>query len=331
VRVWEQPDPKEPRWRQAYQLEHYAVVRAVACTPPAARANLLLTGTADGWGRLFDLGDLAKAPWELAGRHDGPITCLAFSPDGSVCATGGEDREVCLWATATGRLLHRIPAAHKAAVTSLQFASATRLVSAGNDKRLVVWALAGDKAPAAADELDHRSGEVGQLGLDPTGERTLFDEGRELRVLSLATRRIEGTLQNPAGAVNFSTLALFSPDGKTILTNGAAQGRLQLWRAPGADGRGGELRQYLWNSAPVTCGAFAPGAAFAVTGTQDRQVLVWGLPGQPDNVVTGELSFVDEFVDTSLKRVAVRVEISKAPRWMIPGATATLVIPPAGG
>jgi WD40 repeat protein len=169
--------------------------------------------------------------------------------------------------------------------------------------------------------------------VDPKGERVLFDEGRELRVLGLATRRIEGTIQNPVGAVNFSTMAVFSPDGKTVLTNGAAAGRLQLWRAPGEEVRAAELRQYLWNSAPVTCGAFAPGGAFAVTGTQDHQVLVWELPGraEADNVVTGQLTYVEEFMDTSLKRVPVRAEIHNAPRWVIPGANATLVIPPLAG
>jgi WD40 repeat protein len=128
-------------------------------------------------------------------------------------------------------------------------------------------------------------------------------------------------------------MALFSPDGKTTLTNGSAAGRLQLWRAPGDDVRASELRQYLWNSAPVTCGAFSPDSTFAVTGTQDHQVLIWEMPSkaEADNTVTAQLTYVDEFVDSSLKRVPVRAEMRKAPRWVIPGATATLVIPPQAG
>lgn len=333
VRLWERPDAKQPRWQERYRLDHRAVVRALACTGPDAKANLLLTGTANGFGRLFNLDDLKAPPGKLQGRHSGSITCVAFSPDASICATGGDDRAICLWETTTGKLLHRIGGAHKATVTSLQFASPTRLVSAGRDKRLAVWTVDGEKAPVLADELDRRSGDVSQLGVGPKGDRVMFDEGRELRVMSLDTRKIIGTLQNPVGTVNFSTMALFSPDGKTILTNGSAAGRLQLWRAPGDDVRASELRQYLWNSAPVTCGAFSPDSTFAVTGTQDHQVLIWEMPSkaEADNTVTAQLTYVDEFVDSSLKRVPVRAEMRKAPRWVIPGATATLVIPPQAG
>ena len=45
-------------------------------------------------------------------------------------------------------------------------------------------------------------------------------EGRELRILALDGHRIEGSLSNPGAVGTFSTMALFAPDGRTILTNG---------------------------------------------------------------------------------------------------------------
>ena len=114
---------------------------------------------------------------------------------------------------------------HRGPVTSVQFTpDGKKLVTVGRDRRLLVWELDGDKATRVED-LGSRSGDVAQLGMSPDGQKLLFDEGRELRVLGVKERKILGSLKNAAGAANFSTMALFSPDGKVILTNGAAPGR----------------------------------------------------------------------------------------------------------
>src|SRR5262249_1137505 len=155
---------------------------------------------------------------------------VAFSLDGKVCATGGEDRNINLYNAATGKLLHRVSAAHTAAVTSLQFAPGNRLVSAaGRDGRLLFWDVTPGQPPKGVGGDDRRGGEVGQLGASPDGTQVLFDQGKELRVLSTEGGRIEGLLQNHGAAANFSTMALFAPDGNTILTNSAGEGRVQLW------------------------------------------------------------------------------------------------------
>jgi WD40 repeat protein len=323
VRLWQQ-SKESGGWVERYRLAHPSVVRAVACSAQ----NKLLTATADGRGTLFDLDNIKGEKVSLDGRHSGAVTCAAFSPDGKICATGGEDRSIRLWDAANGKLLHRIAGAHKAAVSSLQFASATQLVSAGRDKRLLVWTMSGEEAPERGYEFERRSGDVAVLGVSPHDKRVMFDEGRELRVLSLDGQKIEGTLQNGPGAVNFSTMALFAPDGSTILTNGAAPGRLQLWRAPSDKARASELRQFVWTNGQVTCGAFCPNGNFAVTGTADHQVLVWEMPKrlEAEQPLTAELNYVEEFLDSSLRKVPVRAQLMK-PDWVIPGGTATMVIP----
>src|SRR5205085_225135 len=108
-------------------------------------------------------------------RHDGAVTCMAFSPDGQWFATGGEDRTINLWNTDTGERVYPIRAAHRQAVTSLQFTQAGLLVSAGRDGWLNLWSIKPGQAPVQLPGFDRRGGDVAQLGVSPDGTRVLYD------------------------------------------------------------------------------------------------------------------------------------------------------------
>jgi WD40 repeat protein len=305
-------------------------VRAVACTPKDAKRNLACFGCNDGRVRLLNLEDVNRGPHELAGRHRGAVIGVAFSPDGEVCASCGDDRTICLWKTETGELLHRL-SYHNGPVTSVYFASAKRLVSAGKDYRLAVWDVEAGKPPhRVGPNFDGRSGDVSTIGASPDGRLVLFDQGKELKLLTLEGKQMEGTLQNPADASNFSTMALFSPDGKTILTNGSQPGKLQLWRTPVEQARASELRQFIWAKGTATCGAFAPeDGSFAVTGTQDNEVLVWTMPSKEevDSRLEAHLTYVEKNLGTQSRQVQVWAEL-QSPEWLIPGMKATMVVLP---
>jgi WD40 repeat protein/biotin carboxyl carrier protein len=309
-----------------------SAVRAVACTPPTSKYNLACFGCADGTVRLLDLDHPEQKPREMAERHRRPVLGVAFRPDGEVIATCGDDSLIRLWKTETGELIRTL-SGHSAPVTSVQFASSKRLVSAGKDKRLIVWDVEDvNRAHAIGPRFDGRGGQVLTLGVSPDGKTVLFDQGKELRLLTLENRHMIGTLQNPSEERDFTTMALFSPDGKAILTNGSAPGRLQLWRTPVTQMRGSELRQFVWMKGIATCGAFAPeDSSFAVTGTQDHKVLVWAMPSKEeiDSRLEARLTLVEHYLETQTRDVRVWAEL-EAPEWLIPGMRATLVVLPTG-
>lgn len=310
-------------------------VRSVACTPPGCKQNLACFGCANGSVRLVDLDNPRQPPQELSERHRGSVLSIAFSPKGDMIATCGDDRPpvIRMWNTQSHALMHML-SNHSGPITSVQFASATRLVSAGSDKRLVVWDVAEGKPPRALrrPRFDGRGGEVQTLGVSPDGNTVLFDQDKEIHLLTLADKQHIGFLQNSSSEMNFSTMALFSPDGKTILTNGPAPGKLQLWRTPVApQRRGSELRQFIWNTphGTATSGAFFPDGSHAVTGTQDHKVLVWAMPEQKeiDSRLEAQVQLVDKYLDTQSRHVRVWAELDN-PGWLIPGMKATMVLQP---
>jgi WD40 repeat protein len=312
--------------------DHKSPVRAVTCTGLGAAANLCLTGAADGKGRLWDLGATSNKPLlELQGQHRGAVSAVAFSPDGKLCVTGGVDKEIQLWDVATGQLRYKFPASHRGGITSLQFALNNQVVSAGSDNCLRVWQL-GDQGAEQLANLPSRTGEVRMLGCTADGKRGLFDQGKTLRVLSLPDGRTEAVLQNVSGATNFTTFALYSPDGQLIVTAGGAEGRTQLWRAADRNHRGYEMRQFLsGDRSDPTCASFSPDGSFLVTGTKDRQVHVWSLERvrkDIDQRLTAKVVFVDWNVQSSARQARVWAElVNPADRPLSPGMAAIMVIP----
>ena len=325
VRVWGRTARRETRL-----LQHPTAVLAVACTPPGAAANWCLSGAEDGVARIWDLdGSGVKPLRELKGQHRRGVTCVAFSPDGKTCATGGDDSEICLWDAQAGSLRYRFPAGHRAAVTSLQFTPRSQLVSAGRDNTLRLWTLGREGARLEAT-VDRRSGDVLALGVSPDGGHMLYDQGRTLRLLSVAERWTDGVLEQPSGATNFGTFALFSPDGRLLVTAGASEGRLQLWRRPTDTARGAELKQLVpKDRSPATCAAFAPDGSFLVSGTRDREVLVWRLPQKEEieGQLTAEVTLIEAAVESSARQVRVWAELPNPGGRLLPGNTVTMVIP----
>ncbi len=342
LRVWDSANGQE-----LWTVEGVSPVRSVTCTGPHAEdRNLILAGFSDGVAKIYNLDNMKAGSVALGQVNQGAVTSVAFSADGKLCLTAGDDRSIQVWKVdmkdghPTVERLYRLPSAHPAVVTHVQFiptqeSGKVEFLSVGRDNTLLVWAMEGDKGPVKKIELDQRSGDVPVLGTD--GKRVLFDQGNELRMRSLADRtRIEGRLRNQPGSANFSTMALFSPDGKTILTNCSNDNRLQLWRTPPMQGgRGSELRQLVWATGAINCGAFAPQTRFLVTGTQDQCVLVWKLPEQKeiDHRLKGKIIYIEKGLEGGTRQVRLWAELElKDPeslKWIIPGGTATMVYTPS--
>ncbi len=190
--------------------------------------------------------------WRQDGAHDFGATRLAFSSDMRVLASGGFQGEVSLWALPDGRAITRYRA-HTGTVRGLFFDGPDRLISAGEDGRLMLWrtrdwqalvertvpvvsSLAGEQGSAMII-TGHEDGTVrlwSRDGLRPVTQRKLdspvlsvaldrslkgsaqrYAVSTEKGVVLVLDNQLQTIKQLDAGGRNALSLR-FSPDGRTL-------------------------------------------------------------------------------------------------------------------
>ena len=79
------------------------------------------------------------------GCHSEQITCLEFSPNSALLASGARDHAIQVWSVETAQALHRL-ATHEGPVTSLVFSSdSQRLFSGSEDSLVIIWDMSMGK------------------------------------------------------------------------------------------------------------------------------------------------------------------------------------------
>jgi len=317
---------------------HPGAVRALAITRPTTEKQLIATGCDDGKVRIYAVEEFGKEPLlTLDAHHEGGVRAAAFSPDGSTCLTSDDRGDIHLSDTATGKLRYTFPREHNGSVTGLNFTPQCRAVSVGSDGLAAVWKV-GDKSADVETRFDHRAGDIGNLGISDDGSQMLLDlDKNRLRVIDLATQRNLGTLQQ-ANDGKFTSFALLSPTidnaDRVILTNGSADGILQLWRWTSGPGKGSELKKLVSPGyVPITCAAFSPigPSGTIVAGTRKGDVHVWAMPraDELNNRFKARITNIAPNLESSGKSVRIHAELDNTdPKlYLRPGTTATVVIP----
>jgi WD40 repeat protein len=95
-----------------------------------------------------------------------PITCIAFSGDGKLLASGGRDRTIKLWYAETGQLAKTLTG-HTGSVMSLAFDPDGLLVSGSTDGTVKVWHPESGKT---VNTLVEEADAIISVALDATGQ-----------------------------------------------------------------------------------------------------------------------------------------------------------------
>ncbi len=103
------------------------------------------------------------------GRHWGPVRAVAFSADGKLVASAGDDQFICVWQADTLEA-YRVLKGHKGPVLCLAFAPDGRLLSGGQDRTVRLWDVARRKE---LRKLEGHTDPVACLAVSADGKRAL--------------------------------------------------------------------------------------------------------------------------------------------------------------
>jgi WD40 repeat protein/serine/threonine protein kinase/tetratricopeptide (TPR) repeat protein len=196
--------------------------------------------------------------------HRSAVDAAAFSPDGKMILTGGDDHMARLWNVATARPIGE-PLAHGDTVLAVAFSpDGEHLLTGSADRTARLWNAATRKP--IVRPLPHRD-QVLTVAFRPDGRIALTgSRSGEVRLWDATTGEPGGEFLMHPSAV---TVAAFSPDGKTIVTAGGLQ--VRLWDAAART----LIREPLQLQSFVQSLAFSPDGKTIVTGSQNGTVQLW--------------------------------------------------------
>ena len=205
------------------------------------------------------------------------VNTVAISPDGSLLASGNDERSICLWDLDTRKAIATFTG-HSSAVKSVAFSpDGVILASSSDDKTIKLWNISSRQEICTLSGHSHA---VKSLAFSPDG--TFLASGswdKTIKLWDVETGVLKRTLTGHNLQV---TAVTFSACGK-VLASASCDRTVRLWDLP--SGLSSTLKGH---SRSVVAVAFSPDGKTLATGSDDNTVILWDLKtGKPLNTFSG--------------------------------------------
>ena len=242
---------------------HSEAVWTIAVSPD----SLIASGSVDNTVKLWDSDGSHLATFE----HQGTVSCVAFSTDGTLLASASYDRTVRIWDIATQRQLKILP--HDDWVQSLLFDKQNHsLITTSRDRSILSWNI---NTGQRETKIDGFSSGVVAIAVSPDNQQiaSVSDEP-SVRLWNLANNKIERVLRGHSKSI---WSVAYSHDDRFLAT-ASDDCTIRIWHSTGKLIRTIQGDRWFWTVAfhPIPPTPLEKGGILASAGA-DYKIQFWDI------------------------------------------------------